>query len=41
MNENKVGQGEGVKQKKNLPFFCLANHIFIHTVITRSTLVII
>ena len=40
----KVGQGEGLnKQKtKNLPFFCVANHnIFIHTVITRSKLIII
>ena len=33
-----VGQGEGLNEQKNLPFFRLANHnIFIHTLaITRS-----
>ena len=34
--------GNGVRQTKNLPLFCLENHnIFIHTVITMSKLFII
>jgi hypothetical protein len=42
VNENKSRAGGGVKQTKNLPFFCLANHnILIHTVIARDKLVII
>ncbi len=41
-NKSRAGAGGGVKQRKNLPFFCLANHnILIHTVITRDKLVII
>ena len=42
MKENKGRAGGGVKQTKNVPFFCLANpNIHIHTVITRDKLVII
>ena len=44
MNESKSrswGGEEGLRQTKNVPLFCLANHYaFKHTVITMSNLVI-